>query len=239
MLLSKYMKKIISFSGGKDSTALLLLMIKKAIPFDEIIFCDTGMEYPEVYNHIDLIKKRLKLNITRLQSKKSFEYWLADHVKQKGKNKGKKGYGWPDHRVRWCAKSLKINVIKSYLQKYNSKENKIIEYHGITWDERSRMKKNNDGRNIEYPLCKYKYSQKDTLSLCLKNGYDWEGLYSKFSRANCYCCPLQTLNDLKMLYLSYPKLWKKMKMLDKGSWRKFRKDYTILELEGKFNGKNN
>lgn len=232
------MKKIISFSGGKDSTALILLMIKKAVSFDEIIFCDTGMEYPEVYSHITLIEKRLKLNITRLKSKKSFKYWLADHKKQKGKNEGKNGYGWPDHRVRWCTTLLKTNLIKSYLKKYKEKGINVIEYHGITWDEKNRTKKNKDGRVIEYPLCKYRYSQKDTLKLCLENGYNWDGLYFKFKRANCYCCPLQTLDELQILYTSYPKLWKEIKMIDKSSWRKFRKDYTFLELEEKFNENN-
>ena len=36
------MKHIVNFSGGKDSTAMLLKMIEKDMPIDEIIFCDTG-----------------------------------------------------------------------------------------------------------------------------------------------------------------------------------------------------
>ena len=42
------MKHIVHFSGGKDSTAMLLMMIAKGIHIDDIIFCDTGMEFPEM-----------------------------------------------------------------------------------------------------------------------------------------------------------------------------------------------
>ena len=45
-------KHIVSFSGGKDSTAMLLKMIEKGMPIDEIIFCDTTAEFPEMYDHI-------------------------------------------------------------------------------------------------------------------------------------------------------------------------------------------
>lgn len=47
------MYKVVNFSGGKDSTCMLLKMIEKGIPFDEIIFCDTGKEFPQMYKHIE------------------------------------------------------------------------------------------------------------------------------------------------------------------------------------------
>ncbi len=39
--MNKMGKQIISFSGGKDSSAMLLRMIELKYPIDEIIFCDT------------------------------------------------------------------------------------------------------------------------------------------------------------------------------------------------------
>ena len=42
----------VSLSGGKDSTALLLLMIERGMPIDAVIWADTGMEFPEMYGHI-------------------------------------------------------------------------------------------------------------------------------------------------------------------------------------------
>ena len=34
---------VVSLSGGKDSTAMLLMMLEKGMPVDDILFCDTGL----------------------------------------------------------------------------------------------------------------------------------------------------------------------------------------------------
>ena len=41
----------VSLSGGKDSTAMLLLMIERDLPIDVVLTADTGMEFPELYEH--------------------------------------------------------------------------------------------------------------------------------------------------------------------------------------------
>ena len=64
---------IVSFSGGKDSTAMLLLLIEKGYPIDEIIMCDTGVEFEDMYNHIEKVKEMINLPITVLKSEGSFE----------------------------------------------------------------------------------------------------------------------------------------------------------------------
>ena len=42
----------ISLSGGKDSTALMLLMIEKGLPIDSVLYADTTMDFPEMEAHI-------------------------------------------------------------------------------------------------------------------------------------------------------------------------------------------
>ena len=42
----------VSLSGGKDSTAMLLLMIEQDMPIDVVLTADTGMEFPEMYEHL-------------------------------------------------------------------------------------------------------------------------------------------------------------------------------------------
>lgn len=70
------MKHIVKFSGGKDSTAMLLMMLERGLPVDEIIFCDTGLEYPEVYEHIKEVEKFTGRQITVLHPPHTFEYFL-------------------------------------------------------------------------------------------------------------------------------------------------------------------
>lgn len=79
------MKHIIQFSGGKDSTAMLLMMLEKGMPVDEIIFCDTGKEFPDMYKHIEKVEKYIGRAITRLKAGYSFDYYFADYVKTDGK----------------------------------------------------------------------------------------------------------------------------------------------------------
>lgn len=88
------MKHIVQFSGGKDSTAMLLMMLEKGMQVDEIIFCDTGKEFPGMYVHIGKVEQYIGRKITTLKAEKSFDYYFAEHIKTKGKGKMSQGYGW-------------------------------------------------------------------------------------------------------------------------------------------------
>jgi len=85
------MKNIVSFSGGKDSTAMLLMMIERKIAVDRVICVDTTKEFPAMYKHITKVQKMcpVKIEIVKID----FDYWFGEHVKTKGKNIGEKGYG--------------------------------------------------------------------------------------------------------------------------------------------------
>lgn len=230
------MKHIVSFSGGKDSTAMLLKMMYKQMKIDEIIFCDTTVEFPQMMVHIDQVEEYIGRKITRLQAPYDFEYYLANHIKTKGVNKGKKGYGWAGPRQRWCTSTLKRDVIKKYLKHIPIR----TEYIGIAVDEDQRIKNTKSTTKVTYrfPLYDWGVSEKEALQYCYDLGFDWGGLYEKFDRVSCYLCPLQPIRALRKLYNEFPELWKNMRRLDKLSYRQFRKDYSIDELEKKFKGEN-
>ena len=48
---------VVSLSGGKDSTAMLLRMLEEGWPVDIILFCDTGLEFEAMYRHIDKLEQ--------------------------------------------------------------------------------------------------------------------------------------------------------------------------------------
>lgn len=58
---------IVSVSGGKDSTATLLLAIERNAENLQAVFCDTGHEHPEVYGYLDYLEVRLGLVIRRVK----------------------------------------------------------------------------------------------------------------------------------------------------------------------------
>lgn len=226
------MKHIVSFSGGKDSTAMLLMMIEKGMHIDEIVFCDTTVEFPQMIDHIGKVENYIGRRITRLQAPFDFEHYLAYHVKVRGKNKGKKGYGFPDFRNRWCTGTLKRDVIRRHLKSYPHR----TEYLGIAVDEPNRINKTKFTSKVTYrfPLYDWGITEKEALQYCYDKGFDWGGLYEKFARVSCYLCPLQRIGELRIIYNEFPELWENMKRLDKLSYRKFKNDYSIDELEKRF-----
>lgn len=56
------MKHIVSFSGGKDSTAMLLRMLEENMPIDKIIFVDTGKDFPDMLEHIKQVQNYIVHN---------------------------------------------------------------------------------------------------------------------------------------------------------------------------------
>ena len=104
------MKHIVSFSGGKDSTAMLLRMLEENMPIDKILFCDTGKDFPDMLEHIRKVQNYIVHNygkeIITLVPSKSFDYYMFEHEKTRGKNKGKKGYGWATIFCRWCTRDF-------------------------------------------------------------------------------------------------------------------------------------
>ena len=66
---------------------MLLLMLERDMPIDAVLNADTGMEYPEMYEHLKQVDEHLYrergIHITRLKSPKSFEYIMFDEPKQK------------------------------------------------------------------------------------------------------------------------------------------------------------
>ena len=227
------MKNIVSFSGGKDSTAMLLMMVEHRIPIDEIVFCDTEKEFPQMYDHIQKVQKYIGQEITILQEPGKFDYLMFDHVKNRGKNRGKKGYGWPDMRARWCTSDIKREPFKRYVKQKYGKD--YIKFVGIAYDETDRWNKNqNTGEAIAMPLVELQITEGMALKYCYDRGFDWGGLYTHFDRVSCWCCPLANQRELFMLYHFYPDLWEQLKDMDSRSWNQFKRDYSVLELEEKF-----
>lgn len=242
MLVSKPTLNVVSLSGGKDSSAMLLMMIEKQMPIDIILFCDTGLEFPLMYDHLDKLEKTINMPITRVRAEKPYEYYFlespvkrkheTEFIKKFGSNH--KGYGWAGPKMRWCTSVLKDTPRERFLRPLREKY-EIKEYIGIAADETYRLKrKRNQNPNHIHPLVEWGITEADCLKYCYNHGFDWGGLYEIFKRVSCWCCPLQSLSELRKLRQHYPGLWGKLKSWDERTWRKFRADYSVKELENRF-----
>jgi len=192
---------IVSFSGGKDSTAMLLRKIELGHKIDRIIFADTGFEFPELYNYIKKIEKHIDRKIEFVYPKKSFETWM-NGKSTRGKSKGQIR-GFP-LKLFPCYWSREAKVLP--LQRAVNKEDKF--FIGIAYDEQQRCSKK-DG-NFIYPLVDWKWTEQDCITYLNKKNL-FNPLYVNFDRLGCYFCPKQNEKSLYVLWKNYKDLWIKTK----------------------------
>lgn len=117
--MGKKIRHILGLSGGKDSTALAILL-SKHIPNLEYFFCDTHKELPETYEYLDRIKARLGIKIVRLSADRGFDHWYD----------GVFNGVLPSPQVRWCTKQLKIIPLEKFIG-----DDIAYSYIGIRADE--------------------------------------------------------------------------------------------------------
>ena len=154
-------KYVLSLSGGKDSTAMLLRLLEENRPVDLILFCDTGLEFPQMYAHLERLEAYIGRPIIRLKAAHDFEYYFYEYT-PKRKNPALsqyRGMSWPGPRGRWCTGILKTRIVAAYLKELK-KEYTVIEYVGIAADETKRIKDKN------YPLVEWGMTEQDCLSYC-------------------------------------------------------------------------
>ena len=231
---------IASFSGGKDSTSMVLRLIELGYPLDEVLCCDTTMEFPAMYRHIEKVKAVVEaagIKFTMLRAEHDFVYYLTEHPAEREEGSryyGMPGLGWPGVHSRWCTKALKVKIINDYLRELRGRYT-IKQYVGIAADEEYRLdRKSNKNHNRIYPLVEWGWKEEDAMSYCRVWGYDWEGLYDLFERVSCWCCPLQPLDELRTLRSQFPDLWQQLLDLDSQQIKPFKGGKSVLYLEKRF-----
>lgn len=227
-------KKIISFSGGKDSSAMLLRMLELDYKIDEIVFADTELEFPEMYQYITKIENYIGRGITILKPKKSF-YELFFRKITRGKYKGRIR-GWPLVVFGcWWQRESKGKPLDYHTEG-------CINYIGYASDEKERSVKkiSSYGKDISYkfPLIEWGWTEKDCLNY-LKDRQLFPPIYKKFNRTGCWLCPKQSKRSLYKLWKYYPDLWKKLLKLDQiakelNAPNSFGLNISLEELEESF-----
>jgi 3'-phosphoadenosine 5'-phosphosulfate sulfotransferase (PAPS reductase)/FAD synthetase len=190
------LRKFVSVSGGKDSTATALLLWERGEDFD-LIWADTGAELPENYWIIPRLAQLIGKPL-HVVSNGTFFQWLQ-----------KQGYFLPGPKLKWCTRILKQEPMDHYLAAF---EVPIEVNQGIRADEPKRVRSNNIYRpgckNLvsRYPLYEAGYGKKEVIDLCLK--YDLlNPVYAWRSSVSCFCCPLQRKADWQGLMKHHPELY--------------------------------
>lgn len=146
------MNQFVALSGGVDSTALALLM-----PDAELVFTDTGWEFPEMYAHLDKFEQVTGRTITRIKSDKGT---LPDIIRDQRY--------MPGHMSRFCTRMSKIEPFHKYLRDKAPAELLI----GLRADE-ERIGNTGvglpDGIEIRYPLREMGMRRIDVVRVCAEH----------------------------------------------------------------------
>ncbi|MFN3078183.1 MAG: phosphoadenosine phosphosulfate reductase family protein, partial [Alphaproteobacteria bacterium] len=98
------MEEYIAFSGGKDSTALVLEMHKRVPnPRRKYLFNETGAELPEVLHHIQNIMRKVDGDLVFVKAEMAIE---DEIFRQKM---------LPNAKFRWCTRIMKIEPTIDWL----------------------------------------------------------------------------------------------------------------------------
>ena len=194
-MVKKPVRHILGISGGKDSTALAVLMRQKypEIPM-EYFFCDTHKELPETYEYLERVKARLGIKIHYLSEKRGFDHWLAIHDGL-----------LPSPQMRWCTVKMKIKPLEEFVG-----DDEAVSYVGIRADE------NRDGYistkpNIKpvFPFKEHGLVKADIIRLLEDSGIGLPKYYSWRSRSGCFFCFFQRKYEWVMLAENHRDLFEK------------------------------
>ena len=222
------MRHTLSFSGGKDSTFLLLELIRRNYPLDEVVFFDTGWEFPEMYKHIDKCKALCDthgIKFVTLHPPKDFDYLMLEHVTRKGNV----GYSWCGGNSRWGT-AYKTQT----LDKYSQQNQGAIVYIGIAADEPERLKRERSEFK-RFPLEEWGITEAECLQGCYDAGFDWGGMYEHLDRLSCMYCRNKNLKELRNIRKHYPDVWNKLQEYQSKTNLPYKTcGTTIFDLEKRF-----
>lgn len=157
----KRLCNMVSVSGGKDSTAILLLAIERGVESLRPVFADTGNEHQATYDYLGYLEQALGITITRAKADFSqqlirkrevtMEKWRKDGVSEETIERAQaaltpsgnpfldlcmwKGR-FPSSKARFCTEELKVlpiteQVVWPLLREFDQ----IESWQGIRWDE--------------------------------------------------------------------------------------------------------
>lgn len=216
------MKYICSWSGGKDSTATIILAHENNEPLDIIVFAEVmydkkvSGENPE---HIDFVKNKAKelfeswgYKVVILRSNKTYMDLFNRVIKRPRKHMHHKGQKYGFALAHQCSvkRDLKLRPLADF---YKTLEESYVEYLGIGIDEQKRLfSMHQDARKFSL-LEKYNYTTDMAGLLCEKYGL-LSPSYKYSKRGGCWFCPYAKLEEHQMIKKRYPKTWKRFVKLE-------------------------
>ena len=179
---------VVPWSGGKDSTAVLLLALK-VFPRSKIIavYSDTGVEFPQTVEYIEEVSRKLGVEVVRLPA---------------GVDRGilEEGLPLPSHSNRWCT-LRKVSVIEKFLKELDGNVLVVVGDRDAESESRFRRPPVRWVSKSRIEVAPIKFWGTALTQLYIQwNNLRLNPLYLLgFYRIGCYICPALRSWELRIL----------------------------------------
>ncbi|MCQ2070505.1 MAG: phosphoadenosine phosphosulfate reductase family protein [archaeon] len=199
----------VSFSGGKDSLAAYGVTVK-AVGAPELLFTDTGLEFPETLDYVDSFVSKNGLKLHRAKAGDAF--W-----------KNVDTFGPPAKDFRWCCKVCKLGPISDVISKDFPKGTVTCE------GNRSLESFSRAGTELvtKNPFVPNQVNLNPVRDWCAADiwGYIWlrkldyNPLYDRdFERIGCYLCASCLASEWRNTERIHPEMYR--------GWEKYLHEYA-------------
>lgn len=204
--LEKHSSLIVSYSGGKDSTACLLWALETGKPV-RAIFADTGNEPPDTLEYLDYVERTLRISIERYAHP---EHDFFEMVRRRGQ--------WPMVMKCEISRANKVDDFRRYLKSTDTPMDALIilgQRHAES-ARRSTLPAYSDfidsGRAAYRPIIDW--SAQDVFEYIGTRGIRAHPAYGRGrGRVGCVWCVNQKLSDCVLDERLYPERCAKLREL--------------------------
>lgn len=208
-------QNVISISGGKDSTAMLLLALERGTPNLLPVFADTGHEHPQTYEYVAYLELALGVEIQRVKADftKDFErkrQYIADHwpddLKERGIKALEKTTGipfldlamlkgrFPSTKAKFCTGDLKSLPIQQQVELPLLRDgHRVISWQGVRKEESPARERLAHSELLDLGIIAYRpildWKVAEVFAMHRKHHIEPNPLYSQgMSRVGCMPC---------------------------------------------------
>ena len=215
------MKRYLSWSGGKDSSASIILAYERKIPLDGIIFSEVMFDHSRgisgenpkhikwVYETAIPIIEQMGYFVKVVRSKDDYLTLFNQRIQRSKivERNGKKR-GWLLGGMCIANYRLKVRPIKEFFKNAGNIEQII----GIAIDEPERVARLKP--NMRSLLLESGIKEEKTYSIC-KSYNLLSPNYETRCRGGCWFCPNCSIREFAQFKKEFPELWLELEMLSK------------------------
>jgi len=222
----------VAMSGGRDSSLAAYWAIRAWREKVELVYVDTGVEFPDVEPYVFEFARRFNVPVRRLRGPTFFDVYGPFET-------------FPAPQGRSCIHELIFNQIDRYNLERGDQFIQVAGAHpkqrqalsSTTAIMRKRIRSLARTITIVNPL--YVEDVDELRREFLRVWHFWPGYKRGFQRTACWCCPFQTAKQYDALRANYPPLYERLMRMaatwathDSDLERYYRKRFALFAHAG-------